>query len=169
MRVTTQTLTALSKKLGQHLLKQSERVVTAESCTGGFIAKVLTDIAGSSQWFEEGFVTYGNDAKRRRLGVARAVLELHGAVSAEVVRAMAEGALARTDAHWAIAVSGIAGPSGESPGKPVGTVWFAWARKRDGGRISVSDSRKRFRGNRAAVRRQAVELALRQLIRLVKR
>jgi len=140
---------------------------TAESCTGGWIAKTLTDIAGSSQWFSEGFVTYGNDAKVRRLGVPRAVLKAEGAVSEAAARAMAMGALVRSGAQVAVAVTGIAGPGGAVPGKPVGTVWLAWAvtqgRGRTQGRgpkIRVSTELRHFKGDRDAVRRKTVGVAL---------
>jgi nicotinamide-nucleotide amidase len=132
---------------------------TAESCTGGWIAKALTDIAGSSQWFAEGFVTYSNEAKFHRLGVPRAVLKADGAVSEAVARAMARGALARSGAHVAVAVTGIAGPGGAMPGKPVGTVWMAWAVKR-GRNTRVSADIKHFKGDRDTVRRKTVRAAL---------
>jgi nicotinamide-nucleotide amidase len=136
---------------------------TAESCTGGWIAKALTDIAGSSQWFLEGFVTYGNEAKRQRLGVPLAALK-GGAVSEAVARAMARGALTRSGAQVAVAVTGIAGPGGAVPGKPVGTVWIAWADRR-GGRIHLNAERRCFRGDRDAVRRKTVRAALAGLLR----
>lgn len=132
---------------------------TAESCTGGWIAKALTDIAGSSQWFTEGFVTYSNGAKMRRLGVPAAVLRTHGAVSEAVARAMARGALIRSGAQVAVAVTGIAGPDGAVPGKPVGTVWMAWAVKR-GRKVQVSGLLKHFQGDREAVRRKTVRAAM---------
>jgi nicotinamide-nucleotide amidase len=138
-------------------------VATAESCTGGWIAKALTDIAGSSQWFSEGFVTYGNSAKSARLGVGRALLDRSGAVSGPVVRAMAAGALRRSGAALAVAVSGIAGPGGAVPGKPVGTVWFCWASRR-GRSVRLRAERRLFRGDREAVRRKTVGLALEGLL-----
>src|ERR1700722_8399174 len=137
-------LKRLAARLGKRLLEERCHVVTAESCTGGWIAKVLTDIAGSSQWFTEGFVTYSNQSKIRRLGVPRAVLEKYGAVSDETVRAMAEGALRRSRAQVAVAVTGIAGPGGAVPGKPVGTVWLGWA-TRLSGVIRVATALRRFR------------------------
>jgi nicotinamide-nucleotide amidase len=139
-------------------------VTTAESCTGGWIAKALTDVPGSSQWFGEGFVTYSNEAKARRLEVSRSVLERHGAVSEPAAIAMAEGALRRAGADVSVAVTGIAGPDGAVPGKPVGTVWFSWAERR-GGRVRVTAERRNFRGDREAVRRKTVEVALRGLLR----
>jgi len=138
--------------------------VTAESCTGGWIAKALTDIAGSSQWFTEGFVTYSNESKVQRLGVPRSVLARDGAVSEATVRAMAAGALRRTEADLAVAVTGIAGPGGAVPGKPVGTVWIGWA-ERHGRRIAVDVELKHFRGDRDAVRRKTVRAALEGLLR----
>jgi nicotinamide-nucleotide amidase len=127
MTIDDRGLLRLAARVGRHLSKDGRFAATAESCTGGWIAKALTDVAGSSQWFGEGFVTYGNDAKVRRLGVPRSVLESEGAVSEAVARAMAEGAIQRTGAQLAVAVTGIAGPDGAAPGKPVGTVWFCWA------------------------------------------
>ena len=156
-------LNHLAARVGRRLLTEHRRVVTAESCTGGWIAKALTDIAGSSQWFIEGFVTYSNESKMRRLGVPRAVLEKNGAVSEQTVRAMAAGALRRTKAQVAVAVTGIAGPDGAVPGKPVGTVWLGWATRR-GGVIRVAAQLKYFRGGRDAVRRKTVLLALQGLL-----
>jgi nicotinamide-nucleotide amidase len=164
MKGTDQELARLSARVGRHLLKSGRFVTTAESCTGGWIAKALTDIPGSSQWFGEGFVTYSNAAKVRRLGVARSILQSEGAVSEAVARAMAEGAIRRTGAHLAVAVTGIAGPDGAVPGKPVGTVWFCWAERR-AGRIRFSAERKHLRGDREAVRRKTVYLALSRLLR----
>jgi nicotinamide-nucleotide amidase len=156
-------LKRLAARVGRRLLKEHRHVVTAESCTGGWIAKTLTDIAGSSQWFIEGFVTYSNQSKMRRLGVPRAVLEKTGAVSEETVRAMSAGALRRTNAQVAVAVTGIAGPDGAVPGKPVGTVWLGWAIRR-GGAIRVRTQLKHFRGDRDSVRRKTVQLALEGLL-----
>jgi nicotinamide-nucleotide amidase len=157
------TLTRLAALVGRRLRAAGQSVTTAESCTGGWIAKALTDVAGSSQWFGEGFVTYSNAAKQQRLGVSCAVLERHGAVSEAVVEAMARGALRLTGAALAVAVSGIAGPDGGTPEKPVGTVWLCWARRRGGGVRVVTECR-RFRGDRDAVRRKTVRLALRGLL-----
>src|SRR5258707_2423824 len=123
-------LRRLAERAGRHLLKERRHAATAESCTGGWIAKALTDIAGSAEWFVEGFVSYSNESKVRRLGVPRAVLKKHGAVSESTVRAMAAGALRRSNAQVAVAVTGIAGPGGAVPGKPVGTVWLGWATRR---------------------------------------
>jgi nicotinamide-nucleotide amidase len=154
-----------SAALGRRLLAAGRWVTTAESCTGGWIAKCLTDIAGSSQWFSVGWVTYGNEAKSTQLGVPSAVLKRHGAVSEPVVTAMARGALRRSGAQLAVAVSGIAGPGGAVPGKPVGTVWFAWARRGPRG-VQVWTQCKRFRGDRDQVRRRTVSVALQRLLRL---
>jgi nicotinamide-nucleotide amidase len=152
-------LERLAVRVGRHLAGTERYAVTAESCTGGWIAKVLTDIAGSSGWFAEGFVTYSNDAKIRRLGVPRAVLAKNGAVSQETARAMALGALKLSGAQIAVAVTGIAGPGGAVPGKPVGTVWLAWAVRRPR-TFRVTAEHKRFRGDRETVRRKTVQTAL---------
>jgi nicotinamide-nucleotide amidase len=161
--VADQKLVRLAARVGRHLLRAGKRVATAESCTGGWIAKAMTDIAGSSQWFLEGFVTYSNDAKVRRLGVPRSMLKIEGAVSGAVARAMAAGALKRSGAQLAVAVTGIAGPDGAVPGKPVGTVWLCWAELR-GRRILFNTQRRQFRGDRDAVRRKTVRLALAGLL-----
>jgi nicotinamide-nucleotide amidase len=151
-------LSTLSRDVAERLLAARRRLVTAESCTGGWIAKLCTDIAGSSDWFDCGFVCYSNAAKVRDLGVPEKLIEVEGAVSDAVVRAMAEGAIARTGAKVAMAVSGIAGPGGAVPGKPVGTVWFALAhRRRD--RLESEGHLIQFEGDRDAVRRQSVEYA----------
>jgi len=152
-------LSNLSREVGARLLAAGRRLVCAESCTGGWIAKLCTDIAGSSDWFDCGFVCYSNAAKTRDLGVPEKLIESEGAVSDAVVRAMAEGALARTQANVAIAVSGIAGPGGAVPGKPVGTVWFALAHRQED-RLECQGHLIQFDGNRDTVRRQAVEYAL---------
>jgi nicotinamide-nucleotide amidase len=159
MKSADQELVRLAARVGRHLLRGGKRVATAESCTGGWIAKALTDIAGSSQWFLEGFVTYSNDAKVHRLGVPRSTLKTEGAVSGAVARAMAAGALERTGAQLAVAVTGIAGPDGAVPGKPVGTVWLCWAERR-GRRVRLTALRRQFRGDRDAVRRKTVRVAL---------
>jgi nicotinamide-nucleotide amidase len=135
----------------------------AESCTGGWVAEVVTATAGSSQWFERGFVTYSNAAKQELLGVRAATLKHSGAVSEDTVREMAAGALAHSHAEAALAVSGVAGPAGGSPGKPVGTVCFAWALQ--GGKTVTGT--QRFRGNREAVRHASVLHALRGLLALL--
>ena len=149
--------------LGGRLRARAERLVTAESCTGGLIAAACTSVAGSSDWFERGLVSYSNEAKTELLGVPAALIAAHGAVSEEVVRAMAEGALAHARADWSVAVTGIAGPGGAVPGKPVGTVWLALA-QRD--RVVVCE-RLQLDGDRSAVREQTVQRALEQLLALV--
>lgn len=156
-------LRRLAARVGRHLLARGSRVATAESCTGGWIAKALTDVAGSSQWFEAGYVTYSNAAKSRTLRVRPRTLARHGAVSREVVEEMARGALVASGADVAVAVSGIAGPDGGSPAKPVGLVWLCWAR-RLGRSVRVKTRRVHFRGKRAAVRSESVALALRGLL-----
>ena len=134
-------------------------LATAESCTGGLVAGAITDIAGSSGWFERGFVTYSNRAKMEELGVDPEIIARHGAVSGETAKAMAQGAKAASGAQWAVAVTGIAGPAGGSPDKPVGTVWFAWA-----GPVRVEALHRRLDGDRAAVRAASVAIALQGLV-----
>jgi nicotinamide-nucleotide amidase len=155
MYFTDAALTAQAHRLGRLLLETGYRVTAAESCTGGWIAKTLTDVPGSSAWFERGYVTYSDDAKRDMLAVPVAALAAHGAVSDAVVRAMAAGARAAARADCAIAVSGIAGPGGGTPAKPVGTVWFGWETPAGAWTRSTV-----FDGDREAVRRQAVAMAL---------
>jgi nicotinamide-nucleotide amidase len=152
----------LAMELGRALLARDWRMTTAESCTGGLIAGAITDVAGSSEWFERGFVTYSNAAKEEMLGVPRALLDEHGAVSEPVARAMAEGALARSSADCAVSVTGVAGPGGGTPAKPVGRVCFAWARR--GG--ATSSHTRHFAGNRADVRAASVAAALQGLLDL---
>ncbi len=152
-------LRRLTMRVAKRLRRAGLTIVTAESCTGGLLAKCLTDIAGSSDYFDRGWVTYSSDAKRSELGVPASTLARHGAVSEAVALAMAAGALRRSKARVAIAVTGIAGPAGATPGKPVGTVWIAWGLRRRG-RIEVYAVRFRFRGGRDAVRRQSVAAAL---------
>jgi nicotinamide-nucleotide amidase len=164
MRTTDVELAGLAARVGRHLLSSQRALATAESCTGGWIAKSLTDIAGSSQWFIEGFVTYSNQSKQRRLAVSSAVLKKQGAVSEATVRAMARGALERSGAQIAVAVTGIAGPGGAVPGKPVGTVWLGWAVRR-GRTLRVATQLRRFRGDRELVRRKTVRAALEGLLR----
>lgn len=155
-------LTALAADLGERLAAAGLVLVTAESCTGGWIAKCMTDIAGSSGWLDRGFVTYSNAAKQEMLGVDAATLALYGAVSEPVVQQMAEGAMGRSAAQVAVAVSGIAGPGGGSAEKPVGMVCFGFALP-DG----VSTETRHFAGDRDAVRRQSVRHALSRLIELL--
>jgi nicotinamide-nucleotide amidase len=145
--------------LADALRARSWRMATAESCTGGLIAAACTAVAGSSDWFERGFVTYSNAAKTELLGVDAALIAAHGAVSEPVARAMAAGALARAPVQLAVAVTGIAGPGGAVPGKPVGTVWLAWA---DAG--GVGARLLQLDGDRAAIREQTVAAALGRLL-----
>jgi nicotinamide-nucleotide amidase len=159
-------LALLAARVGRRLLKGRRSVATAESCSGGWISKVLTDIPGSSEWFSEGFVTYSNESKTRRLGVRRSVLRKSGAVSRATAKAMASGALRRAKAHASVAVTGIAGPGGAVFGKPVGTVWLSWA-VRQGRAMKVTAELKRFRGDRESVRRKTVHAALQGLLRRV--
>ena len=160
-------LNVLSRKVGKALKNKGETLVTAESCTGGWVAQAVTSIAGSSAWFERGYVTYSNAAKREELGVHKATLARHGAVSEPTAREMARGALQRSrkalgHARGSIAVSvtGIAGPGGGLPGKPVGTVCFAWARGR-----KIRSETRRYRGGRRRVREQSVAHALRGVLK----
>jgi nicotinamide-nucleotide amidase len=150
---------ALAEALGRAALAKRVLIATAESCTGGLVAGAITAIAGSSDWFERGFVTYSNAAKIEQLGVSAEAVQRFGAVSEEVALAMARGALAGSRAQWALAVTGVAGPAGGSPEKPVGTVCFGWA-----GPSRVEASRRLLPGDRAAVRRQSVAIALQGLI-----
>ena len=153
----------LAKELGRVLRQQKVMMTVAESCTGGWIGEAVTAEPGSSRWFDRGFVTYSNIAKREMLGVKAATLARSGAVSEPTARAMAEGALARSRAGYALAVTGIAGPGGGTPEKPVGTVCFAWA----GRQRETLTQTHHFSGNREAIRRQAVETALRGMLDLV--
>lgn len=150
----------LSARLGAALEQRGHFVTCAESCTGGWVAKSITDISGSSGWFERGFVTYGNQAKSTMLGVDTRTLEQHGAVSEPVVLAMAQGALMAAAADYAVSVSGIAGPDGGSVQKPVGTVWFGFA----GRHRAPFAQLMHFEGGRDEVRRQAVHFALKTLL-----
>lgn len=153
-------LEKLAERLGQRLLERGECLAAAESCTGGWLAQSVTAIAGSSAWFDRGFVTYSNAAKIDMLGVAENTLNRHGAVSEAVARAMAQGALAHSRADWTVAITGIAGPGGGSPEKPVGTVCFAWASKQGGCEAFLGY----FHGDRAEIREQAVRFALNGLL-----
>jgi nicotinamide-nucleotide amidase len=156
-------LQRLAIKVGAHLLDSERRLVTAESCTGGWIGKVLTDIPGSSNWYLGGAVSYSNTLKQSLLGVLPSTLAKHGAVSPEAAREMAIGALETLGGHVAIAVTGIAGPDGGHPGKPVGTVWFGWAWHAGVG-IETRLQLETFTGDRDAVRRQSVARALTELL-----
>ncbi|CAG0960354.1 nicotinamide-nucleotide amidase [Burkholderiales bacterium] len=151
---------ALVEDLATRARARGLRLATAESCTGGMLAAAMTSLAGSSDWFERGYVTYSNTAKTAELGVPAALIESAGAVSEAVARAMALGARVRSGAAWAVALTGVAGPGGGSADKPVGTVWIAWA----GPQGEVSARCFHFVGDRAAVREQAVSAALTGLI-----
>jgi nicotinamide-nucleotide amidase len=150
----------LALDLGRALAAHGWRVATAESCTGGLVAGTITEIAGSSGWFDRGFVTYSNEAKVELLGVAAATLARSGAVSEETAREMAAGAIAASRAKLAVAVTGIAGPDGGTPDKPLGTVCFAWARRAG----AVETATRRFPGDRAEVRAASVAAALQGLL-----
>ena len=153
-------LTALATRLGAKLKAQGLMLATAESCTGGWVAQAVTGVAGSSDWFDRGFVSYSNAAKQEMLGVNAGTLARHGAVSEQTAREMAAGALVHSRAQVALAITGIAGPSGGSPEKPVGTVCFAWSRKD----ASPNAQTRQFEGDRESVRRQSVAFALQTLL-----
>jgi nicotinamide-nucleotide amidase len=153
----------LAQTVGELLQLRKQTVATAESCTGGLIAGAITEIAGSSAWFGFGFVTYANAAKQQLLGVSEQLLDEYGAVSEAVVRVMAEGALRNAGSDWAVAVSGVAGPSGGSTEKPVGTVWLAWA-----GPAGITTELQHFAGGRHEIRQQIVEHALAGLIERIR-
>lgn len=164
------TLYNLSQQIGDRLLCKSWQVSTAESCTGGWVARCITDIPGSSQWFESGFVTYSNAAKQRQLQVPLSYFTgqgAPGAVSAETVTAMAKGALAASGAQFAVATSGIAGPGGGSIDKPVGTVWIAWAWNLGVDNADCIAQVQLFKGDREAVRESTVQAALTGLLKLL--
>ena len=154
-------LRQLAVEIGDYLKSKLKVVVTAESCTGGWLAKILTDLPGSSLYFERGFVTYSDFSKIEMLGVQKKTLETWGAVSEQTVREMAQGALVRSKGNLSLAISGIAGPDGGTTEKPVGTVWFAWAQVGD----NTIVERKIFEGNRDSVRGQAVATSLRGIYR----
>jgi nicotinamide-nucleotide amidase len=156
----------LAARAGARLHAARRRLATAESCTAGWIAKALTDVPGSSQWFECGYVTYSDAAKIRDLGVARHTLDEFGAVSEQTARAMAVGALRVPGVSVALAVTGVAGPDGGTPGKPVGSVWVCAAASQVGGPEKMLAELGDFAGDRAAVRRQSVQRALELLLRL---
>ncbi len=156
-------ITQLAVTLGHCLLEAGAQVSTAESCTGGGIAEAITRIPGSSAWFEAGYVTYSNRQKTQQLNVPQALFDRVGAVSREVVEAMARGAQANSAARFSVAVSGVAGPDGGSPDKPVGTVWICW-----GAADQLIAQRFQFAGDREAVRRQTVKAALEGLIQVAR-
>jgi nicotinamide-nucleotide amidase len=158
--ITNDYLSALSKRVGTALQSAGQRLAVAESCTGGWIAQCITETAGSSAWFECGFVTYSNAAKQTMLGVPATLLSTYGAVSAEVVGSMTKGALERSGADWALAVSGIAGPSGGTAEKPVGTVWISWQRHNQTPHVLHFQGS----GDRHTIRAQTVAQALEGLL-----
>jgi nicotinamide-nucleotide amidase len=153
-----------SKQVGQALLEHKLMLATAESCTGGWVAQAVTQIPGSSQWFERGFVTYTNEAKQEMLGVSGETLQSHGAVSEQTVKEMAEGALKNSRAQISLAISGVAGPTGGTAEKPVGMVCFAWAAEV----FPTQTSTQYFQGDRTQVRYQSVQYALQGLCELIK-
>ncbi|HSM98059.1 MAG TPA: nicotinamide-nucleotide amidohydrolase family protein [Gallionella sp.] len=155
----------LAAKVGELLKSQGMMLTTAESCTGGGVAQAITGVAGSSAWFERGFVTYSNLSKQQMLGVREATIRQHGAVSEMTVREMVAGALANSGAQMALAVTGIAGPDGGTADKPVGTVWIAWGIKQGETRAQ----RYQLAGNRAEVRLQSVRIALQGVLNLLSR
>ena len=157
-----QALEANLTQISLRLLARRHLLATAESCTGGMIAAACTDLSGSSQWFERGFVTYSNEAKAEMLAVPPGLIEEHGAVSESVARAMADGALAHSRAQVSLAVTGVAGPTGGTEAKPVGTVWFAWC---VGG--ETHSEMQHFAGDRAAVRTATLRYALKRLLSLL--
>jgi nicotinamide-nucleotide amidase len=154
----------LAQRVGAALKERGLKLVTAESCTGGWVSMALTAVAGSSDWFERGYVTYSNAAKREDLGVAEGTLRRHGAVSEETAREMVAGALKRGSGQVALAITGIAGPAGGTAAKPVGTVCFAWAHG-----STISGETRRFDGDRESVRRQSVLHALHGVLRLLEK
>ena len=155
----------LAAQVGELLKAHGIMLATAESCTGGGVEQAITEISGSSAWFERGFVTYSNVAKMEMLGVRQVTLDEHGAVSELTVREMAEGALQHSHAHVAVAVSGIAGPTGGTPEKPVGTVWFAWSMRNGDTRAQVHH----LDGTRSEVRSRSVHIALQGIQELLER
>ena len=154
-----QNLTAITQQIGEILCKKNAKLTTAESCTGGGISKAITAVSGSSQWFEFGFVTYANTAKQKLLGVSQETLDQYGAVSEQVVREMAQGAIQQSNADYAIAVSGIAGPDGGTEQKPVGTVWICWQTPQQ-----IWTQKFMLKGDRQAIRTAAIKNSLQQLL-----
>ena len=162
--MTEDDITELSRRLGRAAKRRKIEIVTAESCTGGGLAAAITRITGSAKYFDRGFVTYANDAKRQLLGVRQRTLKRYGAVSEQVAREMALGALRKSPSDVSVAITGIAGPTGAAPGKPVGLVWFAWASRAG----PVQARAFRFPGGRVEVRMQAVYVAMQGLIDLLR-
>ena len=157
----------LVEQLAERLMQKGWMLATAESCTGGMIAAACTELAGSSDWFERGFVTYSNEAKQDMLNVPGALIAAHGAVSEPVARAMARGAVAHSRARCSVAVTGVAGPGGGSEAKPVGTVWFGWHLEDGAAGPQTHAECLRFDGDRAQVRQATVQHALQTLLKLV--
>ena len=155
---------SLARELGARLHAARWLLATAESCTGGWVSEAVTAVAGSSAWFDRGFVTYSNDAKQEMLGVPAATLTTYGAVSEATAAAMADGAIAHSRAQVSVAITGVAGPGGGTPSKPVGMVCLGWATRRSGGKVTVLTRTHQFAGDRTAIRRQAVEAALAGLL-----
>lgn len=166
MTRTQRRIIELAESVGEALLARRMSLATAESCTAGGVAYAVTQVAGSSQWFDRGFVTYSNAAKRQVLGVSATELRLYGAVSEPVARAMARGALVASDAQMSVGITGIAGPGGGSEDKPVGLVCFSWALRR-AGELRLRTESRRLSGNRAAVRSQAIIVALEGLLQML--
>jgi len=156
-------LTPVATKVGKILKKHSFMLVTAESCTGGMVSQTITSIPGASQWFDCGFITYSNQSKIALLDVSPHTIDQFGAVSEQTVLEMVKGALKNSYSHIALAITGIAGPSGGSKEKPVGTVWFAWA----GHTIKSFAIKQNFSGNRQEIRMQSVQFALKQIVTLL--
>ena len=155
---------ALVAQLADRLRMLGWRLACAESCTGGLLAAACTDLAGSSDWFERGVVSYSNRAKTALLGVPAELIETHGAVSEAVVRAMVEGIVASSGADLAAAITGVAGPAGGTPAKPVGTVWFGFAVRHRDGTLQIAGEQRRFDGDRGEVRAASVRHALQGLL-----
>jgi len=153
-------LALLATRAGQSLLGRGLTVATAESCTGGYVAKLITDIPGSSRWFTCGFVTYSNEAKQRQLGVAAGTLAEHGAVSEQTAVEMAVGALVVGEVQRAVSISGVAGPDGGTEAHPVGLVWFSRTQRLENGSVGALSMQRRFEGDRDAIRRRAAAYAL---------
>lgn len=160
-------ITAIARALGRACKRRRVIVATAESCTGGGAAEAITRVSGSAKWFDRGFVTYHNLAKEQMLGVHARTLKAHGAVSEAVAREMARGAITHSRADVSVAITGIAGPTGAAPGKPVGTVWFAWAAGTAEG--AIQSRCFLFKGGRESVRKQSVAVALQGLVDLLRR
>jgi nicotinamide-nucleotide amidase len=153
----------ITQELARVLIKNNWHLSTAESCTGGMVAASITELAGSSEWFERGYVTYSNQSKSEDIDVSQNLIEQHGAVSDQVARAMALGAKQNSGSDLSISITGIAGPTGGSPEKPIGTVCFAWALAND----QIVSETKHFEGNRQQIRQQACDFSLRKLLSLV--